>query len=70
MDRNLALEVVRVTEAGIRTAGARYEFDVIIYATGFEAVTGSFNRIDIRGIALLAALIATAMFGITYLGGG
>ena len=28
------------------------------------------NRIDIRGIALLAAMIATAMFGITYLGSG
>jgi EmrB/QacA subfamily drug resistance transporter len=28
------------------------------------------SRIDIRGIALLAALIATAMFGITYLGSG
>jgi EmrB/QacA subfamily drug resistance transporter len=28
------------------------------------------SRIDIRGIALLAALIATAMFGISYLGSG
>jgi len=28
------------------------------------------NRIDIRGIALLAVMIATAMFGITYLGSG
>jgi EmrB/QacA subfamily drug resistance transporter len=28
------------------------------------------NRIDIRGIALLAVLIATAMFGVSYLGSG
>ncbi|HTU75799.1 MAG TPA: MFS transporter [Trebonia sp.] len=28
------------------------------------------SRIDVRGIALLAGLIATAMFGITYLGSG
>jgi EmrB/QacA subfamily drug resistance transporter len=28
------------------------------------------SRVDIRGIALLAALIATSMFAITYLGGG
>ena len=28
------------------------------------------NRIDVRGIALLAVLIATAMFGVSYLGSG
>ena len=27
-----------------------YEFDIIIYATGFDAITGSFDRIDIRGV--------------------
>src|SRR5262249_6198012 len=26
-----------------------YAFDIIIYATGFDAITGSFDRIDIRG---------------------
>ncbi|MCL4167456.1 UNVERIFIED_CONTAM: hypothetical protein GTU68_015253 [Idotea baltica] len=26
------------------------EFDYIIYATGFDAVTGAFERIDIRGV--------------------
>lgn len=25
------------------------EFDIIIYATGFDAITGAFDRIDIRG---------------------
>lgn len=41
--------IERITEKGIRTTDAEYEFDVIIYATGFDAVTGSFDRIDIRG---------------------
>ncbi len=42
--------VERVTPAGIRTSGAEHEFDVIIYATGFDAITGSLDRIDIRGL--------------------
>jgi cation diffusion facilitator CzcD-associated flavoprotein CzcO len=39
-----------ITSAGIRTSAAEHEFDIIIYATGFDAVTGSFDRIDIRGV--------------------
>ena len=35
---------------GIRTSDADYPFDIIIYATGFDAITGSFDRIDFRGI--------------------
>ncbi|KAJ9634497.1 hypothetical protein H2199_008954 [Coniosporium tulheliwenetii] len=27
-----------------------FEFDVIVYATGFDAVTGSFNAVDIQGM--------------------
>jgi len=38
-----------VTETGIRTSDKDYDFDIIIYATGFDAITGSFDRIDIRG---------------------
>ncbi|MEM7405652.1 MAG: NAD(P)/FAD-dependent oxidoreductase [Pseudomonadota bacterium] len=38
-----------VTETGFRTTERDYEFDLIIYATGFDAITGSFDRIDIRG---------------------
>jgi cation diffusion facilitator CzcD-associated flavoprotein CzcO len=41
--------IERITPDGIKTSGAEYEFDVIIYATGFDAITGSFDRIDIRG---------------------
>ncbi|KAK5194967.1 hypothetical protein LTR96_010703 [Exophiala xenobiotica] len=38
-----------VTEKGIQTSKLEREFDVIIYATGFDPVTGSFNAIDIVG---------------------
>ena len=41
--------IVRITPNGIMTSGGEYEFDLIIYATGFDAITGSFDRIDIRG---------------------
>ena len=35
---------------GIKTSDTEYQFDLIIYATGFDAITGSFDRIDIRGV--------------------
>jgi cation diffusion facilitator CzcD-associated flavoprotein CzcO len=41
--------IARITPTGIRTTAAEYEFDIIIYATGFDAITGSFDRIDIKG---------------------
>ena len=42
--------IERITPAGIRTSNAERQFDLIIYATGFDAITGSFDRIDIRGV--------------------
>src|SRR3954467_13323036 len=42
--------IERVTPNGIRTSEREHEFDVIIYATGFDALTGAFDRIDIRGV--------------------
>ena len=41
--------IQKITENGIQTRFNEFEFDVIIYATGFDAVTGAFNRIDMRG---------------------
>lgn len=38
-----------VAPTGIRTEDGMYELDVIIYATGFDAMTGALSRIDIRG---------------------
>jgi cation diffusion facilitator CzcD-associated flavoprotein CzcO len=42
--------IERITPTGIKTSAAELEFDMIIYATGFDAITGSFDRIDIRGL--------------------
>jgi cation diffusion facilitator CzcD-associated flavoprotein CzcO len=41
--------IERITPRGVRTTAAEYELDVIIFATGYDAVTGSLTRIDIRG---------------------
>jgi cation diffusion facilitator CzcD-associated flavoprotein CzcO len=38
-----------VTPAGIRTEQGSYDLDVIVYATGFDAMTGALSRIDIHG---------------------
>jgi len=39
----------RVTPAGVETSAEQHALDLIVYATGFDAVTGPFTRIDIRG---------------------
>jgi len=41
--------IERVTEAGLRTSAGEHPLDVIVWATGFDAGTGSLTRIDVRG---------------------
>jgi cation diffusion facilitator CzcD-associated flavoprotein CzcO len=41
--------IERITPDGIKTRDSGFSFDIMIYATGFDAITGSFDRIDIRG---------------------
>jgi cyclohexanone monooxygenase len=41
--------IQEITPAGLRTADAEYEFDAIVFATGFDAMTGALTRIDIHG---------------------
>jgi cation diffusion facilitator CzcD-associated flavoprotein CzcO len=38
-----------ITPAGIRTGDQSHELDVLVYATGFDAMTGALSRIDVRG---------------------
>jgi cyclohexanone monooxygenase len=38
-----------ITETGIRTTDQARDFDVIVYAIGFDAMTGALNAIDIKG---------------------
>jgi cation diffusion facilitator CzcD-associated flavoprotein CzcO len=42
--------IERVTPTGLRTSERDYDVDVIVYATGFDAITGAFDRIDITGV--------------------
>ena len=41
--------IERVTRGGIKTAAGEYELDILVLATGFDAVTGGLTSIDIRG---------------------
>ncbi|MBS9402303.1 DUF4242 domain-containing protein [Halomonas sp. TRM85114] len=41
--------IERITSRGIRTSRQEHPLDVIVYATGFDAGTGSLSRLDIRG---------------------
>ena len=51
---NLALVDIRskpiteITESGLRTADADYALDAIVFATGFDAITGAMKEIDIH----------------------
>jgi len=39
----------RLTEDGLIVNGRRFEFDSIVFATGFDAMTGTLFNVDIRG---------------------
>jgi cation diffusion facilitator CzcD-associated flavoprotein CzcO len=38
-----------ITPRGVRTQATEYQFDSIVFATGFDAMTGALLSIDIRG---------------------
>lgn len=44
-----AAPIQRITPTGLATSQVEYELDVIIFATGFDAMTGSMLKIDVRG---------------------
>jgi cation diffusion facilitator CzcD-associated flavoprotein CzcO len=41
--------IEEITPRGIRTSAKEYEFDIIVFATGFDAMTGPLKKINIRG---------------------
>ena len=65
-----AAPIERLTQAGIRTSAGEYELDVVIFATGFDAMTGALLSIDIRGRAGLALREKWSAGPRTYLGLG
>ncbi len=44
-----AAPIAQITEDGLIAGETVYQFDAIVYATGFDAMTGALARIDIRG---------------------
>lgn len=41
--------IERLTPTGIKTRNASYKLDTIVFATGYDAMTGALTRMDIRG---------------------
>ena len=60
--------IERITPTGIRTSERDYELDIIVYATGFDAFTGAFDRIDITGTGGQKLRDKWADGPVTYLG--
>ena len=60
--------ITAITERGVDTRDESFEFDVLVFATGFDAMTGAINDIDIRGREGLALADEWAAGPRTYLG--
>ena len=63
-----AAPIERIISSGIRTADAEYPLDIIVFATGFDAMTGPLLRMDIRGRDGLRLADAWEAGPTTYLG--
>lgn len=57
-----------ITEKGIRTTQGEHEFDAIVCATGYDAVTGGLTQIDIHGRGGVSLKDAWKEGAKTYLG--
>ncbi len=42
--------IERFTATGIQTTATHHDLDLVVYATGFDAITGGYDRIEIRGV--------------------
>ena len=65
-----AAPIQAITRRGIRTGDAEYDLDLIVLATGFDAMTGALLRIDIRGRNGLSLREKWAAGPVNYLGLG
>ncbi len=63
-----ATPIERITPTGLRTSDRDFELDVIVYSTGFDAFTGAYDHVDIRGIAGETLRDKWADGPLTYLG--
>jgi cation diffusion facilitator CzcD-associated flavoprotein CzcO len=60
--------ITAVTETGLETADGLREFDIIVWATGFDFGTGALNRLGVRGRDRLPLEEYWADGPLTYLG--
>jgi cyclohexanone monooxygenase len=60
--------ITEITPDGVRTGDTDYPLDAIVFATGFDAMTGALGKIDIRGVDGLALRDEWAAGPRTYLG--
>ena len=60
--------ITSITEHGIDTADESFEFDAIVYATGFDAMTGALVAVDVTGRDGLSLKEKWAAGPSTYLG--
>ena len=60
--------IQEITPKGIRTEDDEYELDIIVFATGFDAMTGAYFKMDIRGKDGVALKDKWAAGPKTYLG--
>jgi len=60
--------ITEITPAGLRTADTDYVLDAIVFATGFDAMTGAMNEIDIRTDAGISVRETWEHGPYTYLG--
>ena len=60
--------IERITPSGIRTSDAEYPLDIIVFATGFDAMTGPMLRMNITGRDGISLAEAWEAGPLTYLG--
>jgi cyclohexanone monooxygenase len=62
--------IEEITRDGVTAAGKSYPLDAVVYATGFDAMTGALTRIDIQGTSGERLIDKWAEGPRTYLGLG
>ncbi|MBB3664695.1 cyclohexanone monooxygenase [Prauserella sediminis] len=60
--------IEEITREGVRTSEGTHRYDVIVFATGYDAMTGALSRIDIRGRHGLSLREKWSAGPVTYLG--
>ena len=63
-----ATPIEAVTPDGVKTSTEEFDLDVLIYATGFDAITGAYDRVPIQGIDGLSLADKWAAGPQTYFG--